>query len=620
MLTFLRLSYRPLLAKLFTGLSAGFFLSLAQAEEIPTQCSNTEAKNCTRTENLDPNAEKFQTNTALYQLKIQGIEDPKAEENAQIYTDLIAPQEMDGSARNLRIVKQTIEKAIGVFGYFNSQISFKLEPAKEGKKLGTLFVTVKQGPVTKIVATDVKIEGEAKDDTPFQRLLETLPPVGSPLSQESYDNFKDNLQQLGVERGYFDANFTRAHLDVRPSSQQAWWHLSYNSGERYKFGKFTFENNQIRTDYLKNIMQMQDGSPYNMEKLSTLSSDFSSSGWFNFVLFQPKVDKEKKEVDMHILFYPRKKNVFKVGLGYSTDVGGRFQLGWNKPWVDDKGQSLRSNLYFSKPKQSVEATYRMPLRKHPLKYYYELAYGIEREKENDTSTNGQTATLMRYWNRITGWQNALGLRVRYDAFTQADESHHTLLIYPTASATRTRFRGGLFPNWGDSQRFSFDIGSKNIGSDVDFYRLQASSIWVRTLMKNHRFITRAEFGYLKTHQFDKIPPSLRFFVGGDRTVRGYGYKKISPKNDDGKLVGGSYMADASLEYNYQVYPKWWLATFFDSGLAADKLKREKLHYGAGFGIRWVSPVGPLKFDIAKPVHDKIHNKDIQFYLSLGSEL
>ena len=71
------------------------------------------------------------------------------------------------------------------------------------------------------------------------------------------------------------------------------------------------------------------------------------------------------------------------------------------------------------------------------------------------------------------------------------------------------------------------------------------------------FITRAEIGYLNTPDIRKIPPALRFFAGGDRSVRGYGYKKISPKNKEGKLVGGSRLVTGSLEYQYQVYPNWW---------------------------------------------------------------
>ena len=75
-----------------------------------------------------------------------------------------------------------------------------------------------------------------------------------------------------------------------------------------------------------------------------------------------------------------------------------------------------------------------------------------------------------------------------------------------------------------------------------------------------------------------------------------------------------------LEYQYQVYPNWWLATFVDSGLAANTFDPDELRYGTGVGVRWASPVGAIKFDIATPVHDKDNSKNIQFYIGLGAEI
>lgn len=173
----------------------------------------------------------------------------------------------------------------------------------------------------------------------------------------------------------------------------------------------------------------------------------------------------------------------------------------------------------------------MPLLKNPLNYYYEFSAGAENEHDNslDTDTASVTFAALRYWNRITGWQNSLGLRVRYDAFTQGSMSDRTLLVYPTVSAGRTRIKDGLFATWGDSQRLTVDVGQRGLLSDVSFIKIQASSTWVRTFAENHRFLLRAELGWLHTNDIQRIPPALRFFAGGDRSVRGYGYKKSRRK-------------------------------------------------------------------------------------------
>lgn len=77
------------------------------------------------------------------------------------------------------------------------------------------------------------------------------------------------------------------------------------------------------------------------------------------------------------------------------------------------------------------------------------------------------------------------------------------------------------------------------GSDVDFSVIQAQNVWIRTLYDKHRFVMRGNLGWIETGDFDKVPPDLRFFAGGDRSIRGYKYKSIAPKDDDGKLIRAS---------------------------------------------------------------------------------
>ncbi len=149
--------------------------------------------------------------------------------------------------------------------------------------------------------------------------------------------------------------------------------------------------------------------------------------------------------------------------------------------------------------------------------------------------------------------------------------------------------------------------------------MQAQNVWIRTLADKHRFVARGNLGWIETNNFEKVPPDLRFFAGGDRSIRGYKYKDISPRDDDGKLTGASKLATGSLEYQYNVTGKWWGAAFIDSGEAVNDIKQSNFKTGAGFGVRWASPVGPIKLDIARPIGDS-EEHGLQFYIGLGPEL
>ena len=551
-------------------------------------------------------------------IEIQGIRGFRAIRNTNLNVQLINKEEMDGSERYQHLVSKAVDRGLRVFGYYESSVRF--EQKKRPGKRDLLIAHVTPGEPTKIAGTDVQIEGEAAQDENFDALRKNLPKEGVLVEHQTYDDYKTAISRLALNRGYFDGEFKISRLEISPETYQAWWRMLFDSGVRYHYGNITFSHSQIRDDYLNNILNIKSGDPYLMNNLSDLTSDFSSSNWFSSVLVQPNVNHKSKTVDVEIILYPRKKNAMELGVGFSTDGGVHTQIGWTKPWINSRGHSFRTNLYISAPKQTLEATYRKPLLKNPLNYYYDYSVGWEGEKENDTNTRALTLSVLRYWNNAHGWQYFGGLRARYDSFTQADITDKTFLLYPTVGFTRTRLRGGSFATWGDVQKITFDVGNKVWLSEASFVKVQASSAWIRTYAENHRIVARAEVGYLHTKDIEKIPPALRFFAGGDRSVRGYGYKKIAPKNKNGKLVGGSRLLAGSLEYQYQVYPNWWAATFADSGLAANDYTTKELRYGAGVGVRWASPVGAIKFDIATPIRDKDNSKNIQFYIGLGTEI
>lgn len=553
------------------------------------------------------------------ELQVKGIDNKKAYNNVMLHLSTLKDFPVEDSDRYHYLASKAIDDALRAVGYFNSQIQYQVKP-QPNKNKDLLIATVKLTQPVKIAEIQLQILGEAAQDENFLALKKALPKIGSVLDQGVYEDYKTQLEQISLAKGYFDSQFLTHQLVIIPAEYEAYWQLTFDSGKRYHYGNIKFQGGQIRDDYLANILKIHTGDPYFINDLSVLTSSLSASNWFKSVLVQPNVNKQNKHVDLDVLLQPRLKNSYEVGIGYGTDVGPRLQFGWNKPWINSRGQSFSSRFYISAPKKTIEATYKIPLLKNPLNYYYEISTGYEEENKNDTQTSGLNFAILRYWNRETGWQNSVGLRVRHDNFTQADVSNRTLLIYPTVGFNRTRIRGNLFPYWGDSQKITLNWGNKAFGSDVNFYSILASTSWLRTYYDNHRILTRAEIGYISTNDFDKIPPSLRFFAGGDRSVRGYGYHKISPKDSEQKLVGGNRLFTASVEYQYQVMPKWWGAIFYDTGFAADRFSFTELRKGAGVGVRWNSPIGAVKFDIATPISDKDKSKNIEFYIGIGAEL
>ncbi|AUX74555.1 Uncharacterized protein ytfM precursor [Erwinia pyrifoliae DSM 12163] len=554
-------------------------------------------------------------------LQVTGLSG-ELEKNVRARLSTITSDEVSADGRFMSRVSEAVKEGLKALGYYEPQIDFELQPPPTGGKRPLLLAKVIPGQPIKLAGETVILRGGARTDEDYRRLVNgAKPKLGSVLNHNDYDKFKSSLSNMALRKGYFDADYRKSQLGVSVERHEAFWDIDYDSGQRYRFGDVSFSGSQIRDDYLKNLVPFKKGDDYNSRDLAELNRRLSATGWFNSVVVVPEFDQGRasKVLPLHGVFSPRTENTIETGVGYSTDVGPRVKATWKKPWVNDRGHSFSTSANLSTPEQQLDFSYKIPLLKSPLEQYYLLQGGLKRTDLNDTQADSSTLAASRYWDSSSGWQRAINLRWSLDHFTQGNVTNTTMLIYPGVSINRTRSRGGLMPTWGDSQRYSLDVSDTTWGSDIDFAVIQAQNVWIRTLAEKHRFVARANLGWIETNNFEKVPPDLRFFAGGDRSIRGYKYKGISPRDDDGKLTGASKLATGSLEYQYNVTGKWWSAVFIDSGEAVNDIKQSNVKTGAGVGVRWQSPIGPVKLDIARAIGDE-DKRDIQFYIGLGPEL
>lgn len=556
---------------------------------------------------------------ANVRLQVEGLSG-ELEKNVRAQLSTIQSDEVTPDRRFRARVDDAIREGLKALGYYEPTIDFDLRPPP-AKGRQVLIAKVTPGEPVRIGGTEVILRGGARTDRDYLDLLNTRPAIGTILNHGDYDSFKSSLTRVALRKGYFDSEFNKSQLGVSLDRHQAFWDIDYNSGQRYRFGPVTFEGSQIRDEYLQNLVPFKQGDYYTSQDLAELNRRLAATGWFSSVVVAPQFEKSRqtKVLPLQGVVSPRKENTVETGVGYSTDVGPRVKGTWRKPWMNSYGHSLTSSLSLSAPEQQLDFSYKVPLLKSPLEQYYLMQGGFKRTDLNDTQADLTTLAVSRYWEMSSGWQRALNLRWSLDHFTQANVTNTTMLIYPGVSVNRTRSRGGLMPTWGDSQRYSVDYSNTMWGSDINFIVMQAQDVWIRTLYDRHRFVVRGNLGWIEADNFSKVPPDLRFFAGGDRSIRGYKYKSISPKDDDGKLMGASKLATGSLEYQYNVSGKWWGAVFVDSGEAVSDIRESNFKTGAGLGVRWQSPVGPIKLDIARPIGDK-EEHGLQFYIGLGPEL
>ncbi|CAH6860262.1 translocation and assembly module subunit TamA [Vibrio chagasii] len=546
-------------------------------------------------------------------LEIKGL-DGALEDNVDAYLSAVPEEEYAISLRFQSRVESMIKEALNALGYYQPTITFS-----HSQDETELTVTVDRGEPVLIYESDIVLSGEAKDDPDFLALIaKSKLSKGSILNHGNYDSLKSSMRNLGLAKGYFDGSYELSKLGVAPELNRAYIRLHYNSGIRYHFGTTTVTGSQIEDDRVQSLKPFKDGEPYSITKVGEYNQNLSNTDWFSSVFVEPDLSQlgEGREIPMKVSLAPQARNQIETGIGVSTDLGVKGTLKWKKPWVNEQGHSFNSSLSISKPEQTITATYKIPLD-DVLNDYYQVKYGMKNLDNRDTKSLESNLALERYWRLDNGWQRTVFIRYLVENYEQGLQDDLAQFVLPGISFSRTRTRGGSMPMWGDKQTIMVEAGDDTLLSETKVVRFQGQTAWIRSIGNNHRGLTRLQFGGNFADEFEKLSPSLRFFAGGDNSIRGYGYESISPRDESGALTGAKFIATSSFEYQYRLVGNWWGAAFYDIGDAFNDTPEWK--HGTGVGVRWASPVGPVSLDFAWGLDAK-KGDEFQLHFSLGPEL
>lgn len=546
-------------------------------------------------------------------LEIEGL-DGALEDNVDAYLSAIPEEEYSVSLRFQSRLESMIKEAVNALGYYHPEITFT--PSEDDSEL---LVNVKPGEPVVIYTFDIVISGEAENDPDFLALVaKSNLQKGKVLNHSHYDSLKSSMRNLGLAKGYFDGNYELSRLEVAPELNRAYVRLHYDSGIRYHFGETTVTGSQIEEDKVQSLKPFEQGQPYEIAKVGEYNQNLSNTDWFSSVFVEPDLAElgNGREIPMKVSLAPQARNQLETGIGVSTDLGVKGSLKWKKPWVNSSGHSFNSSLSISKPEQTITASYRIPLD-DVLNDYYQVTYGMKNVDNRDTKSLESNLKLERFWRLDNGWQRTVFVRYLLENYEQGLQDDVAQFVLPGISFSRTRTRGGAMPMWGDKQTIMLEAGDDSLLSETKVIRFQGRTAWIRSLGENHRGLTRLEYGANFADEFEKLSPSLRFFVGGDNSLRGYGYESISPVDESNALTGAKFMTTASFEYQYRLYGNWWGAMFYDIGDAFNDTP--DLKAGTGVGIRWASPVGPVSLDFAWGL-DADPGDEFQIHFTLGPEL
>ncbi|PKH87527.1 outer membrane protein assembly factor [Colwellia sp. Bg11-28] len=579
----------------------------------------------------------FFTNVALasnLKVTLDGELSKAVEKNIHSYLGTLPTSDLERSAF-IYSAKDNAFKALNSLGYYQADIRVVVE--KDPWKL-ILIITLNEP--TLLDNININITGAAQNDPVFIALLNDIDiHHGDKLHHGKYETVKSDLLSLALQRGYFDGSLVDSNITIKQGYHYANITITYNSGPRYRFGEVNFNDFDLKPQLLTSMIPFKKGDFYNTHDFHKLQQQLQSTQYFGNVQAVPAQKIEDKvndnySIPINVTLTPAKSHQFDFGVGYATDTKFRLSVGWRTPLINKYGHFQETKIEYSPKNPTGNFIYSIPLG-HPTEDLLQVKVTVENDEYPDLKSKFYSAQIGRVLSK-DNWNRQFYTRLHQEAWRyNLDEVEPNIdwskednvqYIIPGIIWSRT-IRGGsaLDPSSGFRQIYNIEGAHLKAGSDNSFFRIHGRWNYITTLKPKHRLVTRAELGAIYIDRDAELAPSLRFYAGGDQSIRGFAYQSIGstvpsssdPENSVQVVVGGTRLMVASIEYQYYLTNKWRMALFSDGGSVANKGEFNPV-YSFGTGLHYLSPVGAVKFDFAYGIDDD--EKGWRVHISLGAEL
>lgn len=511
-----------------------------------------------------------------------------------------------------RVLSAT-HRALQPFGYYGPALDTRLE--RNGSDW-TAHVHVQPGEPVRWRTLDVQVDGEAGNDEEFRKLLAGLPmQAGGRAIHDQYEQTKNSLRRLAAERGYLDASFVRKDLLVQPSAGVADVHLHMHSGGRYRFGELQLEQDVIHDELLRRYVDIPRGEHFSSARLLAAKQALYATDFFSNVdLLAEPAEAVEGEVPVHLRAQRGKRHRYGIGLGYGTDTGYRVSGQWVMRRVNKSGHSLAFDARYSPIKWTFNSTYSIPIG-NPALERITLSAGTADEQLADLNSRrvyGAYAIL-----KVPGdWQRQTSLTALDETSNLVTRKQYDEYWVPAFRVLKTWSDRKLGAQRGLQILADLEGSMEELGLQTDYLQARVRTRLLLPLWDNGSLFMRGEAGSTWTQEFDLLPASRRFFAGGDDSVRGYGFNDLSPIDPDGVASGGKHLLAGSIEYSHRIRGPWGIAVFTDAGNALNT-SGDQIKVSAGLGLRWLSPVGMVRIDLAKSLSDT--ERGPRLHVSVGPE-
>jgi len=507
-----------------------------------------------------------------------------------------------------------IQRGAHALGYYRYAASLQFS---RSETCWQLLVSLVPGEPILVNEVSVHLPDNPQIQDIFSEALADIPAMtGKPLHHGEYEAVKNGLSAVAVENGFFAAAFTRAEIRVDMATYSADIDIAFEPGPRYRFGVIRVQPVPgFSSRFIESMILLQPGQPYSSNALLEQRTQLDDTQYFRQITISPQLTQASNlSVPILIELVPRLRHAWRTGIGFTTDTGPRVRAAYENRYINTRGHRFDSDAALSTVRSQANMGYTIPMD-DPLTTSLNFNTGLITES-NDTYDSDRFKLETAYRRESsTGWLETYFVDYQRDNYTinlQDDISTLTMLGYSLTKSVANDF---IFPTRGWRLFGQLRGATDSIISDTTFMQFYASGKGV-IAMGPGRLITRFEAGTTLIDNAEELPASVRFFAGGDQSIRGYKYQSLGPANDLDEVIGGKHLLIGAVEYDFPVKNNWRAALFYDGGNAFSSQQFDWKH-SVGVGIRWLSPIGPIRADLAHALSDE---GGFRLHITMGPDL
>lgn len=410
---------------------------------------------------------------------------------------------------------------------------------------------------------------------------------------------------------------------------------------------------RLREDYVRRRLGIEEGEPFSPSRLEQARQDLLAHGVLAWARLTPgDAPDETGRLPLSLEVAERPPRVIRLGGAYASDEGATLSAAWIHRNLFGRAEELTLTGEVGRLTQNsrsdlshlAQGTLRLrDLWWRDLDLRLDLASIGERLDAYDRDAITAGAVLERRFapglsgTVGVGFEDAeitqdegpqdyrlifLPLRLSYDTTDDPLDPTRGLRLVTEATPARVvdgpgfvRGRAAASGYWQPAVDAWQGRGGRRSGAAAD----AASEDDKGLALSRTVLAARLALGSIQGAAVDEVPPDWRFYAGGGGSVRGFPFQSLGPRTASGRPAGGDGLLEAALELRLRFGEAWGAVAFVDAGAVAEEgiPGLGDLSVGAGLGLRYHTPIGPVRVDLATPLTASSGDSPVQLYIAIG---